>query len=72
MIILLVAVFSMGLAALLGRLLLGGILSLTFQRARDLVRRAIERRLTGRRQNERGEAERRAQNRRTAGPAQRP
>jgi hypothetical protein len=70
MIILLVAVLSMGLAALLGRLLLGGILRLTFQRARDFVRRAIERRGSGRRHTQRGEGERRAQNRRIAGPPQ--
>ena len=52
-IVMLVALLSMGLAVLLGRLLLGGILRLTFQRARDVVRRAIDRRRTDRGQPQR-------------------
>ena len=71
MILFLVTVLSVGIAVLLGRLILGGILRLTFQRARDFVKRAIERRRAERRDRPRAAAQRRDQVRRKQAPPER-
>jgi hypothetical protein len=56
---LLVAVLGVGLALVLGRAFLAGVLRATFHRARTIVRRLVDRRARPRAGDDRRQAERR-------------